>query len=74
MNENLEELQAEALPEVCKTIIEINAKTEYFNEILKQSVNEEKSSLTKTKLELITECHKLALAISNLESAQVNIA
>lgn len=74
MNEMLLERKSEALPEVRDQIVQISEETEFFDEILKiKDDQQQASTLSKSQLELITECHKLGMAIGNTESEQVTL-
>ena len=75
MLEKLQSRGAEAMPEVRDAIVQINVQSEYFDEQLNKQdeIQEDVSRLTKSKLELINEAHKLGMTLSNLQSDQVTL-
>ena len=69
MSKQLQARGADALPEIRDTIVQIDASTEFFDEIFKVNNMSGASKLTKSKIELLSESHKLGMALSNLDSA-----
>ena len=65
---------ADALPEIRDTIVQIDANTEFFDEIFKVNSLSSASKLTKSKIELLTESHKLGIILSNLNSAKITLS